>query len=447
MSLTTPVVRIVPLAGLPQATRALIRDGRLEAAKVWTTCRDLHLQARKEGSKWPGRDALQKAAKGRFALHSQSVQMVTHAFLANIDTTHQLRQLGHKEMRYPWRDKTFYPLHWPAQAMAIQNNNLILPMGRGRKSIVLDKPEWLAEPSACKLVWNGIHDELHVTVETPVEAQTPGTARAAIDLGQIHLATVVTDTGHALIISGRGIRSEKRQMNKMHGALAKRLSKCTKGSRKWKKLKRARNTQAHEIEVRVRDMRHKATRQAISFCVRHEVGSLYIGNPDGVRRNRCGRKHNQRMSQWEYGKDINYLQQKATRTAIASFTGTERGTSSRCPECGARHRPKGRNWNCSKCGFAGHRDIVGGVNMHEIGFGIKVKFPSLIDTTYQQPISSMKKRSGLNTRTVGSCSSPDTGHSSCYVAALEVLEPTPGFAGSRKRSGNSNTTPAEAHSL
>ena len=228
MSLTTPVVRIVPLAGLPQATRALIRDGRLEAAKVWTTCRDLHLQARKESSKWPGRDALQKATKGRFALHSQSVQMVTHAFLANIDTTHQLRQQGHKEMRYPWRDKTFYPLHWPAQAMAIQNNNLILPMGRGRQSIVLDKPEWLVEPSACKLVWNCIHDELHVTVETPVEAQAPGTARAAIDLGQIHLATVITDTGHALIISGRGIRSEKRQMNKMHGALAKKLSKCTK---------------------------------------------------------------------------------------------------------------------------------------------------------------------------------------------------------------------------
>lgn len=447
MSLTTQVVRIVPLTGLSPATRVLIRDGRLEAAKVWTACRDLHAQARKESSKWPGRDALQKATKGRFALHSQSIQMVTHAFLGNIDTTHQLRKQGRKEIRYPWRDKTFYPLYWPAQAMAIQNNALILPMGRGRKSIVLDKPEWLSEPSACKLVWNGIHDELHITVETPVAATAPGTARAAIDLGQIHLATVVTDTGHALIISGRGIRSEKRQMNKMHGALSKKISRCTKGSRRWKKLRYARAAQAVTIERRVRDMRHKATRQAIDFCVQHQVGSLYIGNPDGVRRNRCGRHHNQRMSQWEYGKDIDYLQQKATRTAIESFTGTERGTSSRCPECGARHKPKGRNWNCSKCGFAGHRDIVGGVNMHEIGFGIKVKFPSLKDTTYQQPISPKEKRPGLNTQAVGSCSSPDTGHRESDVAALEVLEPTTGFAGSRKRSGNSNATPAEAHSL
>ncbi|TFE73631.1 hypothetical protein A7K72_06130, partial [Candidatus Methylacidiphilum fumarolicum] len=32
------------------------------------------------------------------------------------------------------------------------------------------------------------------------------------------------------------------------------------------------------------------------------------------------------------------------------------GTSSRCPECGHRHKPNGRNWRCPKCGFQGHRD-------------------------------------------------------------------------------------------
>jgi IS605 OrfB family transposase len=93
-------------------------------------------------------------------------------------------------------------------------------------------------------------------------------------------------------------------MNKMHGQMAKQLSRCTKGSRRWKKLRKARATQASRIERRVRDVRHKATRQVIDFCMAHEVGKVFVGNPDGVRRNRCGRKHNQRMSQWEYGKDI-----------------------------------------------------------------------------------------------------------------------------------------------
>lgn len=63
----------------------------MEAAKVWMTCRDLHLNARKDGTKWPNKDTLQKATKG-YGLHSQSAQMVCHAFLANIDTTTQLRK-------------------------------------------------------------------------------------------------------------------------------------------------------------------------------------------------------------------------------------------------------------------------------------------------------------------------------------------------------------------
>lgn len=409
MSSTLQSVRILPLPGLPVSVRNLIRLGRMEAAKVWTKCRDLHLAARKDGSKWPGKDALQKATKG-FGLHSQSAQMVCHAFLANVDTAKQLRKQGRKEIRYPWRDKLFYPLMWPAQAMSIDGNRIVLPMGRGRASIVLPKPEWLKKATSCKLVWNGSHDELHVVVESTVAEVAPGMVHATIDLGQIHLATVVTNTGQALIVSGRGIRSKKRRMNMMHGQMAKKISRCTKGSRRWKKLRKTRATQASRIDRHIRDMRHKGTRQAIDFCITHEVGNLFIGNPDGVRRKRCGRKHNQRMAQWEYGKDINYLQQKAAKAAIESFTGSERGTSSQCPECGAKHKPKGRNWCCKACGFTGHRDVVGGANMHPLAFDEKIKFPSLKDITYLQPgqrIICKDKGAGVNNQCLGSSSRSD----------------------------------------
>lgn len=410
MSSTLQSVRILPLPGLPVSVRNLIRLGRMEAAKVWTKCRDLHLAARKDGGKWPGKDVLQKATKG-FGLHSQSAQMVCHAFLANVDTTKQLRKQGRKEIRYPWRDKLFYPLMWPAQAMSIDGNRIVLPMGRGRSSIILPRPEWLKKATSCKLVWNGVHDELHVVVESTVAEIAPGMAHATIDLGQIHLATVVTNTGQALIISGRGIRSKKRRMNMMHGQMAKKIARCTKGSRRWKKLRKTRATQASRIDRHIRDMRHKGTRQAIDFCITHEVGNIFIGNPDGVRRKRCGRKHNQRMAQWEYGKDINYLQQKAAKAAIESFTGSERGTSSQCPECGAKQKPKGRNWCCKACGFTGHRDVVGGANMHPLAFDEKIKFPSLKDITYLQPgqrIICKDKDAGVNNQRSGSSSRSDT---------------------------------------
>src|SRR5215831_7297142 len=129
-----------------------------------------------------------------------------------------------------------------------------------------------------------------------------------------------------MIVTGRGIRSLKRQRQQQLGKLAKKQARCTKYSRRWKKLQRARNKQCRRAERRIRDLRHKATRKVIDFCVEHRVGTLFIGNPHGVRTKDNGRHHNQRMSLWEYGKDIDYLTHKAKQAHIASFTGSERGT-------------------------------------------------------------------------------------------------------------------------
>src|SRR6266496_2250801 len=80
-------VRIYRLDHLPRVLAARLRDAQMEAARVWTMCRDLHQAARHHQLPWPTRDDLQKATKGRFALHSQTVQMICHAFLANVQTT------------------------------------------------------------------------------------------------------------------------------------------------------------------------------------------------------------------------------------------------------------------------------------------------------------------------------------------------------------------------
>lgn len=399
-------VRIVSLKCLSRRIQSTIRDGQMTAAEVWTACRDAHLTAREGHQKWPNRDTLQKATKGRFALHSQSVQMVTHTFLANVDTAKQLRSQGRTEIRYPYKDKRFFPLMWPAQAMHLEENRIVLPMGRGRTSLVLPRPDWLTEKAACKIVWNGLHNELHVTVSDGTEQQTISLTttnkHATADLGQIHQAAVATNDGDALVVSGRGIRSLKRLHSKQLGEIASKRSRCKKGSRRWRKLSKARAKITLRFERRVRDLRHKGTRQVVDFCKKRGVESLYVGNPDGVRRKNSGRHHNQRMSQWEYGKDIDYLQQKSEQDRIVCFTGDERGTSSRCPVCGHRHKPKGRNWRCKACGFVGHRDIVGAVNMHPIAYGQVVQFPQRI--TYLRPGSLRRS------------SSPDTGQS-CLVAA------------------------------
>ena len=111
-------------------------EAQQEAACVWTVCRDLHLAARQTHTRWPDRDDLQQATKGQFALHSQTVQMITHAFLANVETARELRTTNRK-IRYPYKDKHFYPLFWPAQAVSVERGRIVLPMGRGRASLVV----------------------------------------------------------------------------------------------------------------------------------------------------------------------------------------------------------------------------------------------------------------------------------------------------------------------
>ena len=370
-------MHIYLLTSLRPSLRQRLYEAQQEAARVWTVCRDRHLAARQTHTRWPDRETLQQATKGQFALHSQTVQMITHAYLANIETARELRATNQK-IRYPYKDKRFYPLLWPAQAVSVERGRIVLPMGRGRRSLVfkLNLPEHIG---GCKLVWKDGY-ELHISVPTTSALEPPGAMQATVDLGEIHLAAVTTNTGVALVVSGRGIRSLKRRHHKALGQLARKRKRCTKGSRRWRKLQHARRKASARKRRQIRALRHQGTRKVITFCRQHCVGALFIGNPNGVRKRNRGRHHNQRLSGWEYGQDMTYLSYKAKVASIECFTGSERGTSSRCPECGWKQKVHGRTWRCRnpRCTFQGHRDIVGAVNMHPLAFGSKIAFPARI---------------------------------------------------------------------
>ncbi len=176
-------VKIYRLDHLSRTLFGRLKVAQMEAAQAWNLCMHTHKAARQAHAKWPGRNELQKATKARFALHSQSVQMVGHAFLANVETTRQLRKT-HPQMRmkYPWRTKRFYPVCWPREAVSYEPGLVILPMGRGRASLILplDLPE---NSGACRLVWNQGF-ELHVCVEIPQAEHAPGSNQATVDLGE-----------------------------------------------------------------------------------------------------------------------------------------------------------------------------------------------------------------------------------------------------------------------
>jgi len=75
----------------------------MEAALVWTLCRNLHLSARQSHTAWPTQDDFHQATKGQFALHSQTVQAIFRTFLGHVETMREVRQTNPR-IRYPYKD-------------------------------------------------------------------------------------------------------------------------------------------------------------------------------------------------------------------------------------------------------------------------------------------------------------------------------------------------------
>ncbi len=127
----------------------------------------------------------------------------------------------------------------------------------------------------------------------------------------------------------------------------------------------------------------KVSRAVIDWCLENGIAEIAIGNvrdiADGKRLHRKSQHPvtnalgREKLSNWAHtvpdrtgrgGRMRKYISYKAEAEGIAVFDKVdERYTSQTCPECGQRHKPRGRVYKCPHCGFVGVRDIVGGANI------------------------------------------------------------------------------------
>jgi putative transposase len=112
------------------------------------------------------------------------------------------------------------------------------------------------------------------------------------------------------------------------------------------------------------------------------------------------------MSQWNHGKIRQFVTYKAEAEGIKVELEDEKYTTQTCPNCGHRHKPRGRQYECPSCGFQAHRDVVGQVNIlsrYKHGEPGQIPAPAVI--TYRIP---------HNLRVMRRC--PDTGQGAIPVA-------------------------------
>lgn len=194
------------------------------------------------------------------------------------------------------------------------------------------------------------------------ESAAPGTKAMGVDLGILCPAVVVHEDGRTRFI-GNG--RQNRFVRRKHHARRKKLGKA-------KKLNAIRKSEDKEQRW-MRDQDHKVSRAIINEAIANGVGIIKLETLSGIRsktrkslKNKYrskSRKYNRSLSSWSFYRLASYIEYKARLAGIEVQYIDPAYTSQICPHCGCIHKAEGRNYICPYCGYRGHRDRVGAVNI------------------------------------------------------------------------------------
>jgi len=349
-----------------------------ESARVWNRAKNFFWRTYRKKGIWLSSNSLQKIntrdqldSEEQFHLNSQSIQSVAQQFSNNLRAAREARK-ENPLIRYPYKNKRYFRVLWKnskkSSAVKVKGRNITLKNGQGNKPLKLRLPRTLAncQPSTVELFWRNGCYWLSLVIKVDANNQpVKGDGVAACDMGEIH-AMSITDGYDALIISGRKLREAKQYRNRRVAILQEKMSKYTKYSRRWNKLNRTKQRVQERAYRRIKDLNHKITFKTIDWCVKHGIKILVVGDLTGISKNtkgRLSRSSCQKISQWSYYTQKQYLKYKGEEVGIEVIEVSEAYTTKTCPRCGNFNRPKNRNYVCAYCGMRCHRDVVGAYNI------------------------------------------------------------------------------------
>jgi putative transposase len=301
-------------------------------------------------------------------LHSHSKDAAQMAFSKDAKTTRALRKAGFQKSKFPHKVKMWRTTIWGKELIRIKEGIAFLPMAMGLEPIRVTLPNDLQNVFflEARLVYNKkqSHYDWHFVFEDGVESVTKSDGSiVSVDLGEIHPAAM-TDGNTALVITARELRATGQGLQRNLSILNSRLSRCKRGSRMYRKLSKAKSKARLNADARQKDILHKVSRAVVDFAVASNAKEIAIGDIRDISDEvNLGKKTNQKISLWPHGKLTDYVKYKSARLGIAISLENEAYTTQTCPCCGEKQKPRGRVYKCKKCGFVGHRDVVGACNI------------------------------------------------------------------------------------
>ena len=336
------------------------------AGRLWSDVAKWHWRFVRRQGYWLSKGQSQKMyCKGYHGMHSQSAQAVADSFYDSLKAWREKRKNGQYEgLRPPYKQKRHFKVQWKSSAIKLRDDSVLrLSNGRGEDPVLIDWPSD-SKPKRVEIGWDGNQYELRCQYKVEENKEPKGEKTAGIDIGEIHLAAIYTGS-ECWTVNGRKLRSLRRQQNRTKAGFAKKISRKKRGSRRWKRLIRAKNKHLTKIRNQIKDLLHKQSTRLIKTLHERRVGTVVVGDLTGIReRINYSKKANQRLHQWSYGEFVRMIKYKARLHGRTVKRVSEAYTSQTCPSCGSRYKPNGREYICS-CGFRGHRDIVGAANIRQ----------------------------------------------------------------------------------
>jgi putative transposase len=303
--------------------------------------------------------------KGYDGLHSQSAQAVADSFYDALKGWRKKRKSGNYEgLRPPYKQKRYFKVQWKSEAIRLRDDGVLrLSNGRGEDPVLIDWPSD-RKPKRVEIGWDGDQYELRCQYRVEETGKPKGQKKVGIDFGERHLGAVFIEGDENISACGGRLRSLRRQHNRITAKLNAKIHRKERGSRRWKRLTRARERQQKKIRNQVEDFLHKVTTRLANVLHERRTGTVVVGDLTGIRKQiGYGDRMNQRLHQWAYSRFEHMLTYKARLHGMTVERVSEAYTSQTCPSCEHRHKPGGRDFDCPNCSFSGHRDAVGGRNI------------------------------------------------------------------------------------
>jgi putative transposase len=364
----------------------LVEPASYDASKLWN-CGLYQLYEWTDNHNLPSGDFDQalkeqlKTNKHYNGLHSQSAQQVLEELAEafnnwlNSDDKRDNPPGYRKQWYHDSEGRLVHEEHprstvtWKKSAIRHDEKNHRLRLAKGsryksselaREYIIVNyaKPEYkqIGEISEVRAVWDGSEYEIHIVHEVEVPEKPPGEKVAGVDLG-ICVSAAVAYPNEAVLYPGNTLKEDKHYFQREEYQTEGPNGPSNRAE--WAREK---------LSCRTEDFRHKLSHEIAEQCVERDVGTIVIGDPSGVEEQDWGRHGNKQLKNWGFSQLADLIEYKCLDRGIEVERPSERGTSSKCSNCGHKEedcREERGLWVCSSCDTVIHGDINGADNIRQ----------------------------------------------------------------------------------